>query len=262
MHARCFGLGSLLVLTALCSCSDDASRQDAGTGSLQPFGPTNPGGSPARGNSPGTSTAMPLDPIQGFGRPAGMGIGTAAQDEAEGDDVDPDPTAPPPPDAVTDSDDIEIPTFETPPPLSVAPCTGCVELSAVVDDINQRSQFTFNVGGVQATRVVWTILLPFNSDQLFIRSVVNGGDGPYTFMSANVFGALNTPVQLVHEFSGTATTAGIAIGSAGAWTGDQRVSVFIDSVTFEGSGTTRTFDSDAGGFAAQGAERQPMVQFH
>jgi hypothetical protein len=259
MDSRC-GFASLLVLTALCGCSDDASQQN--TGNLQPFSPTNPGGSPARGNTPGASAAAPLDPIEGFGRPPGMGIGTAIPDELEGDDVDPDPTAPAPADPVTDSDDVEIPTFETPPPITPAPCTGCVELSAIVDDINQRSQFNFNVGGVQATRVVWTILLPFNSDQLFIRSVVNGSDGPYTFMSANVFGALNTPVQLVHQFSGAATTAGIAIGSAGAWTGDQRVSVFIDSVTFEGAGTTRTFDTDAGGFAAQGTERLPMVQFH
>jgi hypothetical protein len=261
MRDRCLSLGSLLVLTALCSCSDDASKQND-TGTLQPFSPANPGGSPARGNSPGTSAATPLDPIDGFGRPAGMGIGNAAQDEAERDDVDPDPADPTPLDPATDSDDVEIPTFETPPPVTAVPCTGCVQLSAIVDDINQRSQFNFNVGGVQATRVVWTILLPFNSDQLFIRSVVNGSDGPYTFMSANVFGALNTPVQLVHEFSGNATTAGIALGSAGAWTGDQRVSVFIDSVTFEGSGTTRTFDADAGGFSAQGTERQPLVEFH
>jgi hypothetical protein len=160
-----------------------------------------------------------------------------------------------------DPDDLDIPMFET-PITTVIPCSGCVELSAIVDDINQRSQFTFDAGGVQATRVVWRILLPFNSDQLFIRSTVNGGDGPYTFMSANVFTELNTPIEFVHAFSGTANAVGIALGSAGAWTGDQRVSVFVDSVTFEGANVTRTFDMGVEGFTAQGTERQPMVQFH
>jgi hypothetical protein len=196
--------------------------------------------------------------IDGYGRAPGMSIGTGTIDppDEEDDDVMPAPQAP-----ATAPDELEIPMFET-PVAPVVPCTGCVELSAIVDDINQRSQFTFNAGGIQVTRVVWTILLPFNSDQLFIRSVVNGSDGPYTFMSANVFSELNTPIEFVHTFTGTANTAGIALGSAGAWTGDQRVSVFVDSVTFEGANVTRTFDGDDGGFAAQGMERQPQVQLH
>jgi hypothetical protein len=197
--------------------------------------------------------------IDGYGRAPGMAIGTGTLDEPDEED---DETAPAGPQApVPEPDELEIPMFET-PVTSVVPCSGCVQLSAIVDDINQRSQFTFDAGGVQVTRVVWTILLPFNSDQLFIRSIVNGGDGPYTFMSANVFGELNTPVELVQQFTGTANTLGIALGSAGAWTGDQRVSVFVDSVTLEGANVTHTFDADAEGFTAQGTERQPMVQFH
>jgi hypothetical protein len=40
------------------------------------------------------------------------------------------------------------------------------------------------------------------------------------------------------------------------------VSVFVDSVTLEGANVTYTFDGNAQGFAAQGSERQPMVQLH
>jgi hypothetical protein len=247
-----------LLAWSLAGCSDPSDRATSNNSAAQPFGPGSPA-SPGSGSPRPNASGMPVV-IDGYGRPPGMAIGTGTVDEP---DQESDQTAAPAPQApTTEPEELEIPMFET-PVTTVVPCSGCVELSAIVDDINQRSQFTFNTGGVQGvTRVVWTILLPFNSDQLFIRSIVNGSDGPYTFMSANVFGELNTPVELVHTFTGAANTLGIALGSAGAWTGDQRVSVFVDSVTLEGAKVTHTFDVDAEGFAAQGTERQPLVQFH
>jgi hypothetical protein len=255
---RSAAVGSLLVLAALCGCSYDASSKGASLGSLQPSGSgSNPDAPGSRGSTAPGKPAV----IEGFGRAPGMAIGTGVPDDTGGDDDGPSTSAPST--APAESDDIAIPVFEETPAPAVVPCTGCVELSAILDDINQRSDFTFNVGGVQVTRVVWTLLLSFNSDQLFIRSIIDGNDGPYTSMSANTFGALNTPVQFVHPFSGTAMNIGIAFGSQGAWTGEQRISVFVDSVTLEGpSGTSRTFDADAGGFAPRGTDRQPLVQFH
>lgn len=227
-------------------------------GSLPPSGS---GGMTASPPPLGSAPAAKPVVIDGFGRAPGMAIGNGVPDDPGGDDDGPSTTPAPTP--VADSDDIVIPTFEETPAPPIIPCTGCVELSAILDDINQRSDFLFNVGSVPTTRVIWTLLLSFNSDQLFIRSIVNGSEGPYTPMSANIFGQLNTPVQFVHAFTGTATSLGIAFGSQGAWTGEQRISVFVDSVTLEGAnGTSRTFDADAGGFAARGTERQPMVQFH
>lgn len=250
--ARCL---SVLLAGLTVGCSDASERTDSRTSAAQPFGP----GSAAMNGSPLPGARGMAVVIDGYGRPPGMSIGTGTSDPP--DEEDEETTTPAPQAPAMAPDELEIPMFET-PITPVVPCAGCVELSAIVDDINQRSQFTFNAGGVQVTRVVWTILLPFNSDQLFIRSIVNGSDGPYTFMSANVFSQLNTPLEFEHTFTGTANTLGIALGSAGAWTGDQRVSVFVDSVTLEGANVTYTFDGNAQGFAAQGTERQPMVQLH
>jgi hypothetical protein len=55
----------------------------------------------------------------------------------------------------------------------------------------------------------------------------------FTDLDANAF-AINEPVQLVHEYAGTASTVGLAVGSSGAWTGDMTMSVFVDSVTLGG----------------------------
>lgn len=258
MRALRLVLPSLLLWAFGCSADGPAKDASGAMGDPQPF-PGSSNSSASASTTGRTATGKPSR-IDGFGRPPGMGIGTGAPDDPGGDDKGP---APPPSASPGSSDDIAIPVFDDTPPPAVIPCTGCVELSAILDDINQRSDFTFNVGGVQATRVVWTLLLSFNSDQLFIRSVVDSNEGPYTSMSANVFGALNTPVQFVHPFTGTANNVGIAFGSQGAWTGDQRISVFVDSVTLEGpNGVTRTFDADAGGFAPRGTDRQPLVQFH
>ncbi|HKO92013.1 MAG TPA: hypothetical protein VJU61_12710 [Polyangiaceae bacterium] len=209
--------------------------------------------------TPGSANSGPAVVIDGFGRAPGMAIGQGPGDD-EGDDGETTPPLPLDP-AASDPDDVEIPVFETPPEVLI-PCTGCVELSAVIDDINQRSDFTFNAGGVAITGVTWTLLIPFNSDQLFIRSFVNGTDGAYTPIPANSF-AINTPVQFVQQINTTATTVGFALGSAGAWTGDQRISVFIDAVTLTGApAASKTFDTDAGGITPRTTERSPSVVFH
>jgi len=258
MRALGLGWSMGLVLLSLSACSGDPDAA-AETGSAANTPRSSSNGRAGNGSTPGSANSGPPVVIDGFGRPPGMAIGQGAGDEDDGETTTPlplDPSAP-------DPDDVEIPVFETPPPQVVAPCTGCVELSAVIDDINQRSDFTFDAGGVAITGVTWTILIPFNSDQLFMRSFVNGTDGTYTFMSANLWPMLNTRVQFVQQINTTATTVGFAIGSAGAWTGDQRISIFVDSVTLEGAPNAgKTFDTDAGGFTARGTERSPSVVFH
>jgi len=253
MRARVLGVGfgACMALAATSGCS--------GEGNL-PEGAGSEDGENGSGTGSGVGGSRS---VANFNRPPGMLIGRGA---SGGDDSS--ETGEPPvvvaPTAGAPDDDLEIPSFEPPPP-DPPPCSGCVEISALVNDINQGSQFSFNAGGVAGvTSVAWTILVPFNSDQLFIRSVVNGGDGPYTFLSANNFPELNAPLPLVQQFTGTVNTVGLRIGSAGAWTGNQRVSIFIDSVSFEGAdpSSTRTFDGDAQGMAPQGTEREPLVSFH
>jgi len=261
MRARGLSWSSVLLAASLAACSGEPdATAETGTASSTPGAPNN--GRAGGGSAPGSSSSAtaPFMVIDGFGRAPGMAIGQGAGDEQTDDQES---AAPLPLDPSTpDPDDVEIPVFETPPSQAVAPCSGCVELSAVIDDINQRSDFTFNVGNVAITGVTWTILLPFNSDQLFIRSFVNGTDGTYTPIPANSF-AINTPVQFVQQINTTATTVGFALGSAGAWTGDQRISIFVDSVTLNGAANAgKTFDSDAQGFAPRGTERSPSVVFH
>lgn len=243
MRARALGIGfgACIAFAAISACSGrEVGSEDGENGSGGPRSVAN------------------------FNRPPGMLIGRGGSGSDDSSETGEPPLAIVPT-AGAGGDDLEIPSFEPPPPVP-PPCSGCVEISALVNDINQGSQFQFNAGGVAGvTRVVWTILVPFNSDQLFIRSVVNGADGPYTFLSANVFPELNAPLPLVHQFTGTANTVGLRIGSAGAWTGNQRVSIFVDSVAFEKGAdpsSTITFDTDAQGMAPQGTEREPLVSFH
>lgn len=186
------------------------------------------------GQGPASTTEDPPEPV--------LGVGGSAPGEAP--------------------EDIEIPSFETPledPP----PCSGCVELNVDVSDINQRDTFSFSAGGVNVTRVVWTLIIPFNSDQLFVQPFVDSAYGAFTDLDANAF-AEDTPVQLVHQFSGTANNVGIAVGSSGAWTGNMTMSVFIDAVTLEGAGATasRTFDADVQGLTNRSANYNPKVVFH
>ncbi len=256
--ATLVGLCCLGPLLSLAACSDGGGGGDPEQPGMLPnlagAGQGAPSGAGAAG-APAGSVG-----VAGYDRPPGMLIGRGMAAGGEGGDgmggsstTGEDPT------------DIEVPLFEpTPPALEGPPCSGCIEISAVIDDPNQSNDFAIDVGGVQVTRVVWSILIPFNSDQLFIRSVVDGNDGAYTMLSANNFKDLNTPVEFVHAFSGTANRVGLRIGSAGAWTGNQRMSIFVDSVTLEGAAASanRTFDVDAQGMSSRTAERDPMVLFH
>lgn len=241
---RAWSVAALFACSAsVAACSGGGSESDPEQGGLP--------------NSPGSGVG-----VRGYNRSAGMPIG---QGPAQSTEDPPEPMLGVGGSASTPSEDpgdIEIPSFETPmedPP----PCSGCVELNMHVSDINQRDTFSFSAGGVNVTRVVWTLIIPFNSDQLFVQPFVNSAYGTYTDLDANAF-AQDTPVQLVHQFSGTANDVGIAVGSSGAWTGNMTMSVFVDSVTLEGAEATasRTFDSDAQGMTPRTLYYNPQVVFH
>ncbi len=187
-----------------------------------------------------------------YGRPRGMPIGTGGPVE--------DADATPPPE-VTGSTALPIPKYHVagPPP---PPCSGCVELSVLLNDINQRDEFAFDARGAAVTRVIWTLLVNLNSDQLAVQPFVNERKGKYTEIDANAF-PLGKPVELVQEFRGTAQRIGLIVASSGAWTGDQRVSVFVDGVRVEGpSAFELTFDNGPDGFTARTRAREPRVEFH
>jgi hypothetical protein len=170
-----------------------------------------------------------------------------------------------PPEEVTANADLLIPAFPgTPaaPSRARAPCTGCVELNVDVSDINQRDEFAIDAGGARVTRVIWTILVNFNSDQLAVQPFVDGKYGKYSALHVNSF-PLGKAVDLVQEVQGKAHTIGLAVGSSGAWTGNQTMSVFVDSLRVEGSrGFTRSFDTGAEGLAPKTARNHPRVVFH
>lgn len=236
------GLGALALLGALTACAgNDPDAQSA--------------------NLPAPSVTLPGGGVDNYNRPPGMPIGRGTPSggeeplarEPSGGGIEPSPS---------DVDDLEIPDFE-PPEDTPPPCSGCVELSADVNDINQRDTFVFSADGAAVTRVVWTILVPFNSDQLFVQPFVNNSYGTYTDLDANAF-PIGTPVELVHAYTGNASTVGLAIGSAGAWTGNMTMSVFVDSVTFEGPGASesRTFDTGVEGLVPGSNARNPRIVFH
>lgn len=226
-------------------------------------GETDNGGDPEQSGLPSLPPqSAGFEGVRGYDRAPGMTIGQGATVDTEGEPDEPmlglggAPNTP-----SEDPDDIEIPTFETPtedPP----PCAGCVELNVDVSDINQRDTFAFSAGGVNVTRVVWTLIIPFNSDQLFVQPFVDSAYGTYTQLHANTF-AIDTPVQLVHQYSGPANNVGLALGSSGAWTGNMTMSIFVDAVTLEGAdAASKTFDADAQGLTARSAARNPQVVFH
>jgi hypothetical protein len=202
----------------------------------------------------------PVAPAAGVGhfqRPAGMPIGTRGT-------LDEGAAAVPPPE-VTDNTDLTIPAFRAtsgvpvPAPL---PCSGCVELNVDVNDINQRDEFVFDAGGVRVTRVVWTILVNFNSDQLAVQPLVDDKRGKYTSLHVNTF-PLGKPVEVAQDFKGKAHSIGLIVGSSGAWTGNQTMSVFVDSVRVEGpAGFSRSFDASDEGFAPRTHAHQPRVVAH
>ncbi|MEO8178537.1 MAG: hypothetical protein ABI895_06865 [Deltaproteobacteria bacterium] len=192
-----------------------------------------------------------------FQRPPGMPIGTRGQlDEGE--------AAVPPPE-VTQNADLTLPAFEAAPAVPVAaspPCSGCVELNVDVNDINQRDEFVFDAGGVRVTRVVWTILVSFNSDQLAVQPLVDDKRGKYTSLHVNTF-PLGKPVEVTQDFKGKAHSIGLIVGSSGAWTGNQTMSVFVDSLRVEGpAGFTKSFDASDEGLAPRTHAHQPRVVAH
>jgi hypothetical protein len=249
-------LQTLVLGLLLGGCSSEGGPEPSGSVLPNAPPPATTNGNP---NAPGAAGAPSAPGVDNFNRPPGMPIGrgtTGGPAPSEGD-LGGAPLVP-----SEGDDEIEIPMFEQPGDEDTPPCTGCIELNVLVDDINQRDDFVFSAGGVNVTRVVWTIIVPFNSDQLFVQPFVDASYGTYTDLDANAF-AVDTPVQLVHAFSGTANTVGLAIGSAGAWTGDMTMSVFVDSVTLEGATTgSRTFDSDVQGVANRTNAHAPRVVFH
>lgn len=204
----------------------------------------------------------PAGGVRGFGRPPGMPIGTGGSGVAHAlQDEDPDAV---PPEA-RDGAELKIPHFSAPPALpsvAAAPCSGCVELQVDVSDINQRDEFAMALGGVQLKRVVWTVLVNFNSDQLAVQPFVDGVYGKYTSLHVNTF-PLGTAVEVAQELKGRAQQVGLKVGSSGAWTGNQTMSVFVTGLRIEGPGAVnRTFDAGPEGFAPRTQSRNPRLVFH
>lgn len=243
--ASAFWVGSTLAALA-CSGDERGALGSPGGGEDGATGPAEAAADDA--DSPG---------VADFDRPLGMPIGQGAASAEAAPAVAPTP--------VGDTDvaevDLEIPAL--PPPEELAPCSGCVELNVDVNDINQRDSFVFSPGTVNVTRVVWTLVVPFNSDQLFVQPFVDNVYGTFTDLDANAF-AVDTPVQLVHEYSGPASTVGLAVGSSGAWTGNMTMAVFVDSVTLEGAdpAASRSFDADVGGLVVGSNAHNPQIVHH
>jgi hypothetical protein len=168
------------------------------------------------------------------------------------------------PSATTTNRDLAIPRYEVaaaPPPAAV-PCAGCVELSVYVNDINQRDEFTIAIGDVPITRVVWTIRVSFNSDQLAVQPFVDDVYGKYTNLHVNTF-PLHVPVRVEQDVVRHAGVIGLVLGSSGAWTGNQTISVFVDSVSVEGPRPfEKSFDVDAEGLSPRTDRRQPKATHH
>jgi hypothetical protein len=201
-----------------------------------------------------------------FHRPPGMAIGTGA---TGGQLADPEAVVAldePASDADLTSDvDLALPRATTPavdPVASIVPCVGCLELSVNVSDINQRDEFAFAAGGVAVTRVVWTVRVNFNSDQLAVQPFIDGKYGKYTNLHVNTF-PLGAPVEVEQELRAKAQNIGLSVGSSGAWTGNQTMSVFIDSVSVEGPhGFTKTFDTGPDGLAPRTHAYNSKAVFH
>jgi hypothetical protein len=219
-------------------------------------------GSGGSGGSGGGGTSDPYPEVAGLDRGPGMPIGQGAAGPGDERGLEALPANP----TTNPTQEVDIPTFDESieGELSV-PCGGCVELNVVVNDINQRNDFEFTIEEAAITRIVWTLVTPFNSDQLFIRSLINGVTGPYRQLHVNDF-----PIDIPFEaeqiyFGAPATRIGMSMGSSGAWTGNQPMRLFVDEVTMEledGSTRTYTFDEGLEGMAARTEERQAHVVHH
>jgi hypothetical protein len=251
-------LAALGLCSGLIACSgeDDPAADPPGAGGVGPSMPAIPSsGVTAAGGAAAVGVG-----VSNYDRPPGMPIGQGASGGVDTPATAGGATSEGPDDVEVDQE-VEIPVL--PPMDDGPPCTGCVELSVDVDDINQRDNFVFAPGMVSVTRVVWTIIVPFNSDQLFVQPFVDNSYGTFTDLDANAF-AIDTPIQLIHEYSGPAGTVGLAVGSSGAWTGNMTMSVFVDSVTLEGAAETasRTFDTDVGGLVVGSNTNNPKIVYH
>jgi hypothetical protein len=258
------GLGLALMASLGCSSEPDAAASEtngsSGSGAANEANPGSPNGSGGSGTITG---------VANFNRPAGMAIGTGASgprlDPGEGE---PEaggsgglPVVPP----EEKPADIEIPDFETPPPPAAPPCSGCVELNVLVNDINQRDDFVFSAGGVGVTQVVWHLIIPFNSDQLFVQPFVDSAYGTFTDLDANAF-PVGMPATVTQTLAASvnANNIGLAVGSSGAWTGNMTMSVFVDAVTIAGAGAaaSRSFDAGLEGLATRTSAHSPAVVYH
>jgi hypothetical protein len=206
------------------------------------------GGAASRADAPSAGVAD-------YDRPPGMPIGTGTG--ASGGELEAEPPR------VSNNTDLAIPEYAPAAPSTAAvPCSGCVELDVYVNDINQRDEFAVGVAGGPITRVVWTLLVNFNSDQLAVQPFVDDTYGKYTNLHVNGF-PLGTPVQVEQDVARGARTIGLAVGSSGAWTGDQTMRVFVDSVRVEGPHPVAlSFDTGADGLAPRTDQRQPKVVWH
>lgn len=204
------------------------------------------------------SRASAAPGVGGYHRPPGMPIGTGASGGLE-DPLDDDL---PPPAELADNSDLPIPEFTPPSVEPPVPCDACLELRVHVDDINQRDEFALPAGGTPITRVVWTLRVTFNSDQLAVQPFIDDQRGKYTNLHVNTF-PLGEPVPLEQTFDGPARTIGLVVGSSGAWTGNQTMSVFIDSVHIDGTPSrTLTFDDGPDGLAPRTRAHDPHVVHH
>jgi hypothetical protein len=191
--------------------------------------------------------------VRNFGRPAGMPIGAGGA--APSDELPPQLTG----------SDVSIPAVEAASAQAQVPCAGCVELNVYVNDINQRDQFSFAVDGLRVSRVVWTLLISLNSDQLAVQPFIDEQRGKYTNLHVNTF-PLGRPVELEQVFKGKARSIGLVVGSSGAWTGNQVMSVFVDSVRVEGPdgavSLSKSFDTSADGLEPRTHEHEGKLVFH
>ena len=215
------------------------------------------------GGASGTLPSGKTPAIGNFGRPPGMPIGTGPGGQGEGALASHELTAVNA-DSAGDAVGLAIPTFEheVADDGASAPCSGCLELHVDVRDINQRDEFSMNVDGATVTRVVWTLLVTFNSDQLAVQPFVDDQRGKYTALHVNTF-PLRAPVRVEQDHTGPAQEVGLVVGSSGAWTGNETMSVFVDSVRVEGpKGFTREFTKTAEGLSARTHGHNPEVVVH
>lgn len=205
--------------------------------------------------------------VRGFGRQPGMAIGTGPASSAR---TPLDEAAEAVPAELRNVAHVPVPQLApalAQPADQAPPCSRCVELQVDVSDINQRDEFAMAVGGTRVERVVWTVLVNFNSDQLAVQPFIDDVYGKYTSLHVNTF-PLGIAVEVVQELHGRAAEArvqhvGLKVGSSGAWTGNQTMSVFVSELRIEGaSARHELFDAGPAGLQPRTQSRNPRVVFH